>query len=111
VVSPYTIGGAGIANAILRPAVVDFIDLVTQREHLELQMEDILIAERSSLAGQTILETGLRQNLGIIVIAVKKEDGRMQFNPSSESQIEPGDRLIVLGGGQSLEALSKLAAG
>ena len=35
VVCPYAIGGAGIANAILRPAVVDFIELVTRREHLE----------------------------------------------------------------------------
>jgi voltage-gated potassium channel len=109
VVSPYTIGGTGIANAILRPAVVDFIELVTKREHLELQMEEVLISEGSSLAGKTILESGLRKRLGIIVVAVKKNDGLMEFNPSSSTGIEAGDRLIVLGGGESLARLEALA--
>jgi voltage-gated potassium channel len=109
VVSPYTIGGTGIANAILRPAVVDFIELVTKREHLELQMEEVLIGKGSSLAGKSILESGLRQRLGIIVVAVKKKDGLMEFNPSSSTGIEAGDRLIVLGGGENLARLEALA--
>jgi voltage-gated potassium channel len=110
VVSPYTIGGTGIANAILRPAVVDFIELVTKREHLELQMEEVLIAPSSSLSGKTVLEAGLRQNLGIIVVAVKKKDGQMEFNPSPRTGISEGDRLIVLGGGESLIKLERLAS-
>jgi voltage-gated potassium channel len=109
VVSPYAIGGTGIANAILRPAVVDFIDLVTRREHLELQMEEVLVARASTLAGRTVLETGLRQQYGVIVVAVRKLDDRMDFNPAPEYRIEPGDRLIVLGAGAKLEALGKLA--
>jgi len=111
VVSPYTIGGTGIANAILRPAVVDFIELVTKREHLELQMEEVLVSQVSPLAGKTILEAGVRQRLGIIVVAVKKKEGLMEFNPSSSTGIEAGDRLIVLGGGESLGQLEALAAG
>jgi voltage-gated potassium channel len=111
VVSPYTIGGTGIANAILRPAVVDFIELVTKREHLELQMEEVLVEGRSSLGGKTILEAGIRQNLGIIVVAVKKKDGYMEFNPASGTRISEGDRLIVLGGGESLARLDALARG
>lgn len=109
VVSPYTIGGTGIANAILRPAVVDFIELVTKREHLELQMEEVLVGDGSSLGDKTILETGLRQNLGIIVVAVKKKDGHMEFNPSPQTMVEAGDRLIVLGGGEGLSRLEDLA--
>jgi voltage-gated potassium channel len=111
VVSPYTIGGTGIANAILRPAVVDFIELVTKREHMELQMEEVQIGGDSTLAGKTILDAGLRQKLGIIVVAVKKGDGQMEFNPSSHTMVEAGDRLIVLGGGDNLAALEKKASG
>jgi voltage-gated potassium channel len=111
VVSPYTIGGTGIANAILRPAVVDFIELVTKREHLELQMEEVQIGGDSTLAGKTILDAGLRQQLGVIVVAVKKGDGGMEFNPSSHTMVEAGDRLIVLGGGDNLGALEKKASG
>jgi len=109
VVSPYAIGGAGIANAILRPAVVDFIELVTRREHLELQMEEVLVARGSPLAGRTVLETGLRQQYGVIVVAVRKLNDHMDFNPAPEYRIEPGDRLIVLGAGTKLEALGRLA--
>jgi voltage-gated potassium channel len=111
VVSPYTIGGTGIANAILRPAVVDFIELVTKREHLELQMEEVLVESSSTLGDKTILEAGIRQNLGIIVVAVKKSDGYMEFNPASDTRIGRGDRLIVLGGGDSLSRLEELARG
>lgn len=109
VVSPYVIGGAGIANAILRPAVVDFIELVTRREHLELQMEEVRVAAGSPLAGRTILDAGLRQLYGAIVVAVKKGNDHMQFNPAPEHRIEPGDRLIVLGAREKLEEISKLA--
>lgn len=111
VVSPYAIGGTGIANAILRPAVVDFIELVTKREHLELQMEEVMIGEKSPLAEKNILDSGLRQRLSIIVVAVKKVDGHMEFNPSSQTIIEQGDRLIVLGGGENLARLEDLASG
>ncbi|HEY5998458.1 MAG TPA: potassium channel protein [bacterium] len=111
VVCPYAIGGTGIANAILRPAVVDFIELVTRREHLELQMEEVLIAPGSALAGRTVLETGLRQRYGAIVVAVKQGDERMRFNPAPEDRLAAGDRLIVLGAGDMLDAIGKLAAG
>ncbi|HWR97005.1 MAG TPA: potassium channel protein [Candidatus Methanoperedens sp.] len=111
VVCPYAIGGTGIANAILRPAVVDFIELVTRREHLELQMEEVLIGARSPLAGRSILATGLRQNFGAIVVAVKKGDERMRFNPEPEDLLESGDRLIVLGAGEKLDDIARLAAG
>jgi voltage-gated potassium channel len=110
VVCPYAIGGAGIANAILRPAVVDFIELVTRREHLELQMEEVLVARSSPLAGHSILETGLRQKYGAIVVAVKNGRDHMQFNPAPEHRIDAGDRLIILGAGEKLDEIAKLAA-
>lgn len=109
VISPYAIGGVGIANAILRPAVVDFIELVTRREHLELQMEEVLVAPTSSLAGRSILATGLRQQYGAIVVAIKKGNDLMQFNPAPEHLIEVGDRLIILGAGEKLDQIALLA--
>ena len=35
----------------------------------------------------------------------------MEFNPSPQTGIEEGDRLIVLGGGEGLTRLEILAAG
>lgn len=111
VVSPYVIGGSRIAHAILRPAVVDFIELVTQSEHLDLQMEEVDISKSSSICNLSLPDSGIRQKLNIIVVAIKKESGHMDFNPSSGSIIEAGDRLIVLGGQKSLRRLEAIASG
>ncbi len=110
VVSPYTIGGGRIAHAILRPAVVDFIELVTRSEHMDLQMEEVEVRRESSLCDVT-LPPGIRQKLNIIVVAIKKSTGHMVFNPSSSSVLAEGDRLIVLGGMESLGRLEEIARG
>lgn len=111
VISPYAIGGSRIAHAILRPAVVDFIELVTRSEHLDLQLEEVEIHPQSSICNVTLPESGIRQNLNIIVVAIKKSSGHMVFNPSSGSILECGDRLIVLGGMENLAHLEEIARG
>src|SRR5438445_5912820 len=68
VISPYQIGAVQIAQTALRPAVVDFMELATSADNLELAMEQITIAPRSSLANRSIVEANLRQKYGVIVI-------------------------------------------
>ena len=102
VVSPHHIGGVRMAQAILRPNVLDFIEIATGSQSIELQIEEILIKEGSPLAGVTIQMCDLRQQLGIIIIAVKKSSGSMVFDPSPENAIEPGDVLIVVGEKENL---------
>ena len=48
VVSPYSIGGHRVAQAVLRPNAMDFIELATRTGHLELQIEEVEVraAER-----------------------------------------------------------------
>jgi voltage-gated potassium channel len=109
VVSPYAIGGQRVAQAVLRPAVMDFIELATKSEHLELQIEETEVATGSGLAGQSLKDSAVRQDLGIIIVAIKKPGGRMVFNPEPASILEPGDLLITLGHRQQLDRLEKLA--
>lgn len=111
VVSPYTMGGYRVAHAVLRPTVVDFLDLAIRAEHLELQIEEIQIATHSTLAGATLKDSQLRQNFGIIIVAIKKTAGEMVFNPPSDAVMQPGDILIVLGHRQQLDQVEKLACG
>ncbi|HET7292305.1 MAG TPA: potassium channel protein [Vicinamibacteria bacterium] len=109
VVSPYVIGGQRVAQAVLRPAVMDFIELATRSQHLELQIEETAVAVGSGLAGATIRDSQLRQDLGIIVVAIKKPDGRMVFNPAPELTMAAGDVLIAMGHRQQLDRLEQLA--
>src|SRR5206468_12247277 len=74
VISPYQIGGVQIAQSALRPAVVDFMEFATSSDNLELAMEQIPIAARSSLANRTIVDANLRQQYGVIVVGIQRED-------------------------------------
>ncbi|HYT91422.1 MAG TPA: potassium channel protein [Gemmataceae bacterium] len=109
VVSPYQIGGIRLAQAVLRPTVVDFIELATRNEHLELQIEEARISGGSSLAGTTLKDSAVRANLKVIVVAIKKTTGNMIFNPAPETAIEAGDILVAIGDRQHLDALEKIA--
>jgi voltage-gated potassium channel len=109
VVSPYTIGGNRMAQAVLRPAVVDFIELATRTEYLDLQIEETQIAADSRLAGRTLQESKVRQELGVIIVAIKKAQGHMVFNPPGDAIMEPGDLLITLGNREQLNQLERLA--
>jgi voltage-gated potassium channel len=111
VVSPYVIGGVRMAQAVLRPAVVDFIELATRTEHLDLQIEETQIAAQSRLARVSLRDSQLRQEHGVIIVAIKKATGQMVFNPPGEAVMDPGDTLITLGNRQQLDALEKLAGG
>jgi voltage-gated potassium channel len=111
VVSPYAIGGSRVAGAVLRPTVVDFIELATRSEHMELQIEETLITPSSKLVGTMLKESHLRQEFGIIIVAIKKAAGSMVFNPPSDARIEAGDILITLGHRQQLDQLEAMARG
>jgi len=110
VVSPYTIGGNRMAMAVLRPAVVDFIELATRTEYLDLQIEETEIGPRSRLAGKSLQDCKVRQELGVIIVAIKKSQGHMVFNPPGDAMMEPGDLLITLGNRQQLDQLEMLAS-
>ena len=108
VVSPYSIGGSRMAQSILRPNVVDFIEIATGSEHMDLQMEEIAIPDHSAFVGETLVSSGFRKEIGVIIVGIKKSHGKMVFNPHSQSKIEGGDTLIVLGEPQSIAKLEDL---
>jgi voltage-gated potassium channel len=109
VVTPYSIGGHRVAQAVLRPNAMDFIELATSTGHLELQIEEVALRAESRLVGRAIKASPIRSELGIIIVAIKKPDGRMAFNPASETELEPGDLLITLGHRQQLDRLEQMA--
>lgn len=103
--SPYLIGGMQVAQALIRPAVVDFLELATASEHLDLQMEEFTIASGSRFVGRAVCDCGVDGDRGLIVVAVKRSNGHMEFNPGKEARLGEGDKLIVLGQPQSLKRL------
>jgi voltage-gated potassium channel len=111
VVSPYAIGGHQVAQAVLRPTVVNFIELATRRDYLELQIEETVVGPRSPLAGAQVRDRRLREELGIIIVAIKRPDGQMLFNPAPEVALGEGDTLVSLGHRDRLDRLEALGRG
>jgi len=111
VVSPYSIGGRRVAQAVLRPNAMDFIELATRTGHLELQIEEVEVGAGSALVGRSVKASPIRSELGIIIVAIKKPEGRMAFNPEPETVLEAGDVLITLGHRQQLDRLEEMASG
>jgi voltage-gated potassium channel len=72
-------------------------------------MEEAGVEGGSALAGSSLKDSQVRQELGIIVVAIRKPDGRMVFNPAPSVIIEAGDVLIVLGHRQQLDRMEALA--
>jgi voltage-gated potassium channel len=109
VISPYQIGAVQMAQTALRPAVVDFVELATSSEHLELTMEQVEIGAGSELAGRSIVESNLRQRFGVIVVGIRRGDGQMAFNPPPDAAMQAGDQLVVLGRPDELKGLESAA--
>ncbi len=97
VISPYHIGGTRMAQAILRPAVADFIEFAVHDHTIELQLEEISVRKASKFMGVPLKDSRIRQDLDLIIVAIKKATGEMKFNPSPESKFELGDTVIALG--------------
>lgn len=97
VVSPYLIGGKRMAQVLIRPTVVDFIDIAVMESNLGLLMEEVNIRKDSPLAGKNLIESSLRRDYGVIIVLIKKKSGEMKFSPSPDEIIEEGDVLVVLG--------------
>ncbi len=105
VISPYYIGARRMAQLLLRPTVTDFIDLAMYAGELGLRLEEILVLESTSFANKNLKDSGLRKNFDLIVVAIKREHGEMQFNPKPDTIILPGDIMIVLGQADQISAL------
>ena len=99
VFTPYSFIGHRLAQSMLRPHVLTFLDVASAfgKSELDLEFEQVKVSETSSVASKTLEESRLKQKHGVIVLAVMKPRGEMEFNPSGDTRIEAGDVLIAIG--------------
>ena len=108
VVSPYLLGGRRMAEVLRRPTVVDFIDIATANRHLGLVMEEARVGNTSHLIGKNLIGSRLRQDYGVIIVAIKKSSGQMIFNPVPSEVLDGGDVIVVLGKQEDLKRMSEI---
>ena len=105
VVAPYQIGGRRMAQVLKSPTVIDFIDTALMNTSLDLAIEEALISPDSEYDGRTLVESNIRRDFGIIMVAIKKASGTMVFNPLPTEKLVGGDVAVVIGKREELERL------
>jgi len=110
VVAPTIIGGHRMAVALTKPAVGDFIDSITAN-NLDLGFEQLEVEPVSPLVGRKLSETNIRSELDIVIVSIRRSDGKIVFNPSGDAVIEIGDILIAIGKSEALIKLNALTRG
>lgn len=108
VVCPYQMGGRRMAEILHKPTVVDFLDQTMMRSELGLQMEEAVIADNSPITGKTVVSSNLRQDFGVIIVAIKRKDGDMVFNPGPGEVFNAGDVIVVIGKRAELHKMSRM---
>jgi voltage-gated potassium channel len=106
--SPYEMGAASMARRLVRPTVTSFLDLAFAHKRKDIQMEEIPVSDNSELVEVQLKDSGIRQKYNLIIIAIKKPDGSMLFNPSFEAAIMPSDTVIAVGEAEHLKKLEKI---
>jgi voltage-gated potassium channel len=99
-----------MAQVMLKPHVFQFIDFTTKGMGLDVGIEQFRVPAESELVSKSLVETRLRQELRVIVLAIRKSDGRMIFNPPAEAEVNAGDHLIVMGELANLQRLEQMLA-
>ena len=106
VVSPYRLSGTRMAALALRPAVLEFVDMVSVAP--DLRIEELVISDRSVLSGATVRDACAPYD-GVMILAVRNPDGELLVPPRADTTLEAKDLLIVVGPQAALSRLAEQA--
>lgn len=108
VLSPYRGVGRRIAQLLLRPHVIDFLESAVYGTERDLQIEEVQVGPSSPLVEKTLSQCELSKT-GVILLGLKKPAGPLTFNPGPETVVHAGDYLIAIGRTEHLKQLETLA--
>ncbi len=111
VVCPHEIGGVRMAMSTISPNVVDFMKVFSGDEESGLRFEEIRVGEGSTIENLSLKDSPIRAELDIVVVAIKKPERKLVYNPRSDTKIKANDILIVIGEASNLVKLQELTAG
>jgi voltage-gated potassium channel len=105
--SPHDIGGVYMAQAALRPSVVDFFDMTTMLGAQSILLEEVQVPLDAPREPQSLRKLDLGRRFGVIIVAIKhnRDGGQIEFNPTAQSMVAPGDLLIALGEDKNLKKM------
>jgi voltage-gated potassium channel len=107
-VSPTRIGGLRIASEMLRPTVVNFLDVMLRREDLALRIEELAVP--ASMVGRQLATLELHRFRKLLLLAVRTGDG-WTYNPPLDYVMQAGETLVFMGSPEERVQLERVLAG
>jgi voltage-gated potassium channel len=103
IVMPAAIGAHRIVSLLTNPGAVEFVELVTSRSSIAIEMDELMVKESSELAGKTLRDADVKRRTGVIVVAMKRADGGLEFPLSGDETMAAGDTVVLLGTRQLID--------
>lgn len=111
VLAPYKTAGAQLALSLLKPHVRRFLDFALATPEWNVRIEQVEVDAASDLVGKSLAEARIRGEMQVVVLAIRRRGGGMEFNPAAAAVIEAGDCLVVMGEAEPLRVFETRAAG
>ncbi len=111
VLAPYKTAGAQLALSLLKPHVRQFLDFALATPEWNVRIEQVEVDAASDLVGKSLAEARIRGEMQVVVLAIRRAGGGMEFNPPAAAAIEAGDCLVVMGEAEPLRRFEIRAAG
>jgi voltage-gated potassium channel len=97
VVAPQAVGAERLALMAQQPELAQIFDIMVNGSPVEFRVEELDIAPDCVMAGKTIMDSGIRQETGALILAVEGGDETVMINPGPNVRLTPGERLVVVG--------------
>lgn len=105
VVNPQELGAARMASFVVQPNVAEFVDVMMHERSMDFRMREVEIPEGSDIAGLTLRDANLRQRAGILVLALRGDDGHFTANPEPDVVLHPHNVIVAVGTDDALQKL------
>jgi len=103
VVLPAATGALRMAAMITRPSAVELIEVVAGRKIAEVEVAELTIPADSDLIGVTVRDSQTRSRHGLLIVAVRHEDGQLEFNPGADMAFQAGGSVVVMGSPEDID--------
>ena len=110
VVNPQELGAARMASFVVQPNVAEFVDVVMHERSMDFRMQEVELTSGSRLAGVSLRDANLRREAGVLVLAVRGDDGAFTANPDPDLILHGGNVIIAVGTDDALSLLEKVCA-
>ena len=108
VVNPQELGAARMASFVVQPNVAEFVDVVMHERSMDFRMREVEISVDSKLSGVTLRDANLRQRAGVLVLALRGDDGTFTTNPDPDVELNPRNIIVAVGTDEALQELVRV---